>query len=546
MDYSTVPSLSPDGNLVGFASTSGNVVSNDLNHASDVFVRDLSNQLTELVSVRDPGLPSTTPDGPSGLFQYSVSSNGRWVAFSSEADDLTTTATNGLRNVFVRDLLTGSNILASADTNGLAGTSMSTEPAISGNGRYVAFSSYATNLVAGDTNNAEDVFVRDLQLGVTLPISLAPNSLVPPQYDSYLPLISGDGRFVLYHAKSQNPTSGLENLLLSDLQLNTSHVLSTNNTYNPGVVVAAMTPDGRYMAFSGKVNGSTQLAVWSSQAAALVYTNSVGTVSYLSISPNGRRVAYVASSLYVADLASNTTSLVSAGPFNLHPGLSFSADGNSLAYATGAANTTADKNNTNDVYLYNVLTASNTLVSQSYNSNSAAKGPSDSPAISADGRFVVYRSSATNLVAGVTNGVSELFVYDATTGTNSLLTQNHFGTGPANHPSRTPAFSGDGRTVVFNSWASDLNSTGDFNSTADLFTYAFFYLEVAPGNSSLTGPTLLWPAAPGQTYQVQYKDHLTDATWQSQAGTLIINGNQAYLTNTPPVANQRFYRVVAQ
>ena len=161
----TVPSFSADGSLVAFDSDGTNLVLNDRNEAIDVFVGNVTNPTVELVSVRNSALPSQTPDGLSGISQQSVSTNGRYVAFVSEADDLVATGTMGLRNVFVRDLFTGSNILASAATNGIGGSGISMEPAINGNGRFVAFSSFATNLGTQVASNYEQVYLCDLQLG---------------------------------------------------------------------------------------------------------------------------------------------------------------------------------------------------------------------------------------------------------------------------------------------------------------------------------------------------------------------------------------------
>lgn len=140
--------------------------------------------------------------------------------------------------------------------------------------------------------------------------------------------------------------------------------------------------------------------------------------------------------------------------------------------------------------------------------------------------------------------MANLYVYDGWTGVNSLLTQNDLQNGPADSFSRTPVFSGDGHSVIFQSWSSDLTSFGDFNANADLFDYAFPYLQISSAASALQGPILAWPAVPGQTYQVQYADVIPGGPWQNLSGTLVITGNRASLSNTPPVASQRFYRLV--
>ena len=97
---------------------------------------------------------------------------------------------------------------------------------------------------------------------------------------------------------------------------------------------------------------------------------------------------------------------------------------------------------------------------------------------------------------------------------------------------------------MFASWASNL-ATNDFNHFSDVFAFEFLYVNVtlgAPGQ----GPVITWPYVSGHTYQVESKDNLTDSAWQQVAGTININGNQASLIDSMPVASQRFYRVVAQ
>jgi Tol biopolymer transport system component len=549
----TAAVMSADGSLVAYQSDSGNITTNDRNRAFDLFISDFTNQRTELISARDPALPSVTPDGSSGISVFSVSPNGRFVAFASEADDIAAGDTNGLWDVFVRDLLNGTNALVSVAPNGFSANGASFEPSISGDGRYVAFSSYASNLVAGDTNASQDVFVRDLQAGVTTLVSVGLDGVSFGSSNSWQPTISADGRYVLFHSLAQNLASGtigpgLENVFLRDLHSNLTYALGAVSL--PGDLISpAMTPDGRYVALVGRrssSNGSLYLFVWNTQTASVIYSNlSTAGLSSVSISPDGQRVAWWNPTLSIVDVASQANRTVPTGSLAQKGGMQFSADGNLLAYAAWPFDLNYSPN-TNNVYLFNFQTGSNLLISHGYNSTIPAVGSSDSPAISADGRFIVYRSSATNLVAGVTNGQANLFVFDASTGVTSLLTQNNMQTGPADSFSLNPVFSGDGRWVIFQSWSSDLTSFGDCNANADLFAYAFPYLQITPPVSVLEGPVLTWPAVPGQTYQVQFVDSLPGGPWQNLSGTLVITGNQASLSNTPPVSSQRFYRLVIQ
>jgi hypothetical protein len=247
--------------------------------------------------------------------------------------------------------------------------------------------------------------------------------------------------------------------------------------------------------------------------------------------------------LYAVNVASNATSVIQSSGVFLQScvGLQFSGDGRFLTYAM-ASNSIAWP--TQNVYLYDFQVGTNLLISQNPNTLQPANGASDSPAISADGRFIAYRSAATDLVAGSTNGIPELIVYDRLANSNTLLSTAATGTASGDSRSLTPVFSGDGRTLVFASWASNL-AADDFNHFSDLFAFAFLYVNVtlgAPGQ----GPTLSWPYVSGHNYQVEYKDNLNDSVWQQVAGTININGNQASLTDPAPAFSQRFYRVVAE
>jgi hypothetical protein len=259
----------------------------------------------------------------------------------------------------------------------------------------------------------------------------------------------------------------------------------------------------------------------------------------LAISPDGNRIASIAGSsprtLSIWDRGSNTVYSVGSGYIIYsHPGLRFSADGRFLTYAMSSTTT-----GINQVYLYDVATKSNTLVSHAANSVAAGDGTSDGPDISADGRFIIYRSAASDLVAGVTNTVASDFLYDTVTGTNTILSSGSYGQVFAGNSSQPPLFSGDGHTVVFGSWGNDLLAD-DFNQFNGVFAYAFLYAAIAGSNGA---PTINWPASAGQTYRVEYKDDLSDPVWLPLAGTVTIVGNRGYLTDSTLTSGNRFYRV---
>jgi hypothetical protein len=559
----TVPALSADGSVAAFESAG---LLNDNRHLTcDVFAYNTVSNATVLISAHHPALPSQTPDGISGFTSFSVSSNGQFVAFYSDADDLVPNDTNATRDVFVRALVPGTNALVSVNTNGVSGDYLSTDPAISGDGRYVAFTSSADDLVPGDANDAQDVFVRDLQTGTTTLVSVSTNGVNPGNGDSFSPIISSDGRYVLFHSLASNLAagsfgSGIENLFFRDLQTATTYELTSG-----GVNTAAMTPDGHWVTFIGVATGipGTALYVWNSQSAALTYTNSViissSTFPLVSISPNGQELAYLAGSplnLSFVNLASNTVTTINLiGTFLTHAGLQFTSDGRFLTYAGQISPYT-----TQNTYRYDFQTGTNQLISQNFNVTGAGNGDSDSPAISPDGRWVAFRSVATNLIPGDTNNVAELFIYDTSNNATILVSVNAAGNAVADDRSLKPVFSADGQSLLFQSWASDVSSN-DFNNGCDLFALdvatlpvtssggstnsaSVFYAQLFPAGSLAPNPIISWPLASGKTYQVLYKNNLSDPLWQNLPGSISFIGDTGYITDPSPPMDKRFYRIV--
>lgn len=310
----SVPSLSADVRFVAFEAEDGSLVANDNNHALDVFVRDRVAGTSELISVAHPALASGTPNGMSLISAFAASADGRYIAFASEADNIVPDDTNGFRDVFVRDLASGTSVLVSTAPNGVSGNGISSEPAMSGDGRYVAFVSSATNLVAIDPNQATDVFVRDLQTSATVLASLKSSGLGPGNKASHSPILSADGRWLLFRSQSTDLASGsftgADNLFLRDLSSSTNFALTT-----AGLLAAAMTPNGRFVAFTGGIPGvgTPYLYVWDSSVKSRVFTNATVGISSVAISPDGNHLAYtVSTGLRLVDLAAQANWLVTS------------------------------------------------------------------------------------------------------------------------------------------------------------------------------------------------------------------------------------------
>ena len=159
------------------------------------------------------------------------------------------------------------------------------------------------------------------------------------------------------------------------------------------------------------------------------------------------------------------------------PGLQFSANERYLVFATTDALAVADTNQNMDVYLHDCQTGANLLVSKSFFSPSGANAASDSPNLSSDGRFVSFRSQATDLVPGATNGQPQVYLFDRLSNTITLVSANPLTSSPGNGRSYPPVFSGDSHTMVFESWSGNL-APSDYNQAGDLFSVSLTSIPI--------------------------------------------------------------------
>ncbi len=476
-------SLSPDGRFVGFSSPDGNLVGKDGNHASDVFVRDFVGDNTKLISQRDSTVIPITGDAYSSMSQLSVSADGRWVTFVSAADDLVPNDTNRQPDVFVNDLTTGAILLVSAGSDGgpaLGGFSGS--PSITPDGRYVAFVSAATNLVAGLPVTNCNVYRRDLLAGSTLLVSISPDGLSGGNADSTDPVISADGRYVAFQSQARNlwtnsPTVFPPLTFWRDLNQATCLLVGRS-----GVDFApSMSEDGRYVAYYGappppptSPSFNQQVHVRDIQLGMDIYTNvppASSLVGSAALSPDGKHLLYAiftgpsAGTLFLDDLMTGMHVLSVTNSRPIRNTAEWSADGRYFAFVS-TTNLAGGDDGINKLFLGDVVSGSITLVNPNVGPSGSAGALFDSPAVSGDGRFVAYRA-ATNSFSWVTDPPPNIFVYDRLTGSNLVLTASQAGSVPVVWASR-PAISGSGATVAFSSLGSGLVS-GDLNRAPDAF-----------------------------------------------------------------------------
>jgi Tol biopolymer transport system component len=200
--WSYNPSISADGRLVVFESDATNLVPGDTNGFTDVFLHDRSTGRTQRVGTGSQGQQADLP-----CFSPVISADGSTVAWQSYATTLVAGSVLGLQHIYTRDLASGKTTRASVTPGGAPGNGSCFTPSLSGDGRFVAFSSHATNLVAGDFNGAQDIFVYDRVLGTTRIASVS-SSGVQAASTSVSAALSGDGRFVAFVSWAKNLVPG--------------------------------------------------------------------------------------------------------------------------------------------------------------------------------------------------------------------------------------------------------------------------------------------------------------------------------------------------
>jgi Tol biopolymer transport system component len=422
--------------------------------------------ITERASVSSAGLQG---DGISGrTSQPALDASGSIVAFDSEARNLVPNDANGsVVDVFVRDRASGTTVLASVDSAGIQGNSSSTAPSLSGDGRFVAFASNATNLVALDTNSAMDVFIHDLATGATERVSVNSGGS-QASGPSFFASVSGDGRFVAFASDAADlvpdDTNGTRDVFVRDRLLGTTErvsLASDGTQSNSDCAQPAITPDGRFVAFPSFAR---------------------------NLDPNDGNDSF---DVFLHDRNLRVTERVSVDSFGNEAngpsaGAAVSADGRFVAFYSNASNLVPDDtNSTRDMFVRDRETGitervnvSSAGVEADSQSGFSIRGGSTTPRISEDGRFVSFDSSARNLVPGDTNGSQDVFVRDRLSGMTERVSVGS-GDEQGTDGSTDTAISADGLVTAFVSKAwnlvpGDTNRCGSFQMQGqcpDVFTH---------------------------------------------------------------------------
>jgi LPXTG-site transpeptidase (sortase) family protein len=447
------PSVSSDGRYVAFSSAASNLVTGDINGAWDIFVRDRATDTTTRVSVRTDGT-----QGNSDSIEASISPDGCYVAFQSYATNLTVGDTNGAWDIFVHDCTTGDITRASESSGGTQGNGNSMYPSISSDGRYVAFQSDANNLVSRDFNWGTDAFVHDRATDTTTRISVGAGGT---EANGYNPSISADGRYVAFQSNSANLVTG-----------------DTN-------------------------------ARWD----IFVHDRTTGGTTRVSVDTGG---------------AQGTGD-------SYNP--SISSDGSYVAFESDANNLVAgDTNGWRDIFMHDRTSGTTTRVSVGAG-GAQGTGASNYPSISSDGRYVAFDSDASNLVAADTNGARDVFVHNRTTGVTtrvSVDTGGAQGNGNSNYPST----SSDGTYVAFDSNASNLVA-GDTNGARDVFVHE--QDVIAPSLLSFTRQS---PASsPTNADTLVFRATFSENVQNVNATDFVVNGTIATITNVTAVTGSSIYDI---
>lgn len=383
--------LSENGRYVSFWSWASNLVPGDTNGWGDIFLRDTESNETTCVSVSldgDPAFRGATND-------CDISGTGRYVAFTSDSSDLVADEDpDGYSDVFVRDMQSAETTLVSQSSLGVRGNYYSGGPSVSADGRYVAFFSQASDLVPGDTNSRQDVFVRDLQLGVTTRVSTGPAGEQGDNH-SFYPKISKDGTKVAFLTYSTtfaaDDTSDRADIYIKTIDGGAIERVNVKPDGGESSVEVALndymglSADGRYVAFASRAGDLVSAPVQTGDCIYVRDTESDVTTAPVHATDGG-----------LPDSSADFPSM--------------SSDGSLVAFGSAASNLVEDDTRGYfDQFVVDVATGECVRASVASGGEDANSAASEGR-IAADGTAMAFVSHATNLVADDTNGQPDIFV----------------------------------------------------------------------------------------------------------------------------------------
>jgi hypothetical protein len=504
---STNPVVSADGRFIAYQSTAtdlqGGIIDQGRLDNNDVFLYDRTTGVNTLVSRNSVGGATiSTADGPS--FNPKISADGRFIAFSSQADNLASggeVAVNGLPNIYVYNSVTGSNDLVSRSSTtsaggpAITGKDTSGAPAISADGNFIAYQSNATDLVNGQASTAgtSNVFLYNRLAKVNFLVSHNSANLVQGSNGSSgNPTISSAGSFVAFQSSGTDLISGgaasssPSNVFLFNLT-DFSNTLVSHNSASGGALLPA---DGA--SSEPVISGNGQFIAYSSLADDLV--------------TNQKVVVPGAPNVYLYSSVSGTNTLVShhldqpnvtCNGAATMAGLS--ADGGTVVFMTNATDLVSGQTELDtggDVFVFGRMNGNTRLVSsaQTFN-NFTGNGLSDQPTVSSDGTFIAFRSSASNLVTGDLNSQPDVFGFvnrvDDLIGQNPVTGQVLVSVSSGSSFQPQTIWTTFDPTVQFTDFlVGDFNGDGHDDIAARVVTTGTWYVCLSTGTAGFLAPTI--------------------------------------------------------
>ena len=629
------PVISQNGSLVAFASA-------NTNSPFQIYYRNMVTGQTRRLTENSSGGPSGKDHDGSKI---TVDPEGEFILFDSAEDQLVANDSNGASDIFLHTVATGeTRLLSRAHSNAapitpVAATTI-TNNCVSADGMRILFFSHDNNLVPGDTNGWQDAFLRDLATGQTTALTADSNGLFSAGLSAHTGILTPDGRFALLGIVTRTNQFNLEgsrgSIVRRDLETGETLVVASNLTSSPSdsfssqmlAFAFAISDDGRRVAYPG---GGMGIVVFD------VSSNTQTNLRYISTRPimsgDGRYIVHVSGSdLSFTDMMTGQHITITNRYFGglVPSGVAFSQNGRIVAFTTGTTSGTAPEIsiysltnrsatpvcsncwnpsisadgtfivyhkslfNSRQVELKDMATGKTTLVTESIFGNGGADAEATQLVISGDGRYVVYTSKALTLTKDSSNGWGNLYVYDRLQDSTMRITGSRGNSGYGSGSTSRPVLGPDGRTLVFQSFAGDFVEN-DFNDTRDIFLLKLgegdsdndgmsdsweqthfsttdrdgggdfdqdgssdlaeylagtnpangqSVLEVLHITSGITNERhLIWSAQAGKSYRLEYKTDLQGAVWTSLSQVITATSTTASASDTSPGSERRFYRV---
>ena len=381
----------------------------------------------------DTSISGGNPDNVSGdvsAYSGNISQDGRFVVFDSKANNLTTPSTTGNgTKIFIRDRLASATQLVSQSTSGVQANNGGTSPRISTDGRYVVFSSASTNLVSGDTNGKEDIFIRDRKLNTTRLVSVT-SAGTQGNNTSFDASVSADGQYITFSSFATNLTSPSPQ---------TFSGVYVKNMSNGAITLVSKSSQGI-------ANASSRWARISCEGRIITFASNANNLTSGDTTNSGN----IKWRTYIVDMLNPSDPQYVRGNANGSNGSgSISCNGNYITFSSSSSDLVpGDTNNKHDIFLYD--RANDAIKNVSVDSSGMfANGNSYyGGSVSNDGKYVVFDSEATNLVAGDANGYSDVFIRNVQAGTTELISRDSSGS-LSNGNTSFPSISSDGKYVSY-------------------------------------------------------------------------------------------------